>query len=117
MGCGSAKSLDGTVLLILALIVQKVLLFGRTLTVSGGSLSAATVWGALRGLESFTQLVVFDFEAGSYALEGGATTIVDRPRFVHRGLMIDTARHWQPVASIRGIVDSNGKDCLSTTCQ
>ncbi len=76
------------------------------LTPSGGSLSAATVWGALRGLESFSQLVVFDFEAGSYALEGGATTIVDRPRFVHRGLMIDTARHWQPLASIRAIVDS-----------
>lgn len=74
-----------------------------------GSLRAATVYGALRGLETFSQLVSFDFDAESYGLAGGLGAPIfvrDEPRFPHRGLMIDTARHYLPLATIRHVVDS-----------
>ena len=32
------------------------------------TLEAATVYGALRGLETFSQLVQFDFDAGQYSV-------------------------------------------------
>jgi hexosaminidase len=69
-------------------------------------ITAKTVYGALRGLETFSQLVTFSFEEGIYVIETAPWNIIDKPRFPHRGLMIDTARHFQNLASIRGIVDS-----------
>lgn len=80
-----------------------------TLTVpqSGNAqIKAKTVYGALRGLETFSQLVTFSFEEGMYVVEGAPWTISDKPRFPHRGLMIDSARHFEPLASIRAIIDS-----------
>ena len=64
------------------------------------------MYGALRGLETFSQLVTFDFTSERYVIAGCPWSISDAPRFAHRGLMIDTARHYQPLASIRAIVDS-----------
>lgn len=63
-----------------------------------------TVYGALRALETFSQLVAYDFDTASYTVK--AFNINDRPRFQHRGLMIDTGRHFLPLPSIRAIVDS-----------
>jgi len=50
--------------------------------------------------------VSFSFEDGVYTIEGAPWQISDKPRFAHRGLMIDTARHYESLASIRGIIDS-----------
>ncbi len=61
-------------------------------TESKATLTAATVYGALRGLETFSQLVQFDFVAGVYTLRNAPWLIADEPRFPHRGLMVDTAR-------------------------
>ncbi|KAH8098044.1 N-acetyl-beta-D-galactosaminidase [Aureococcus anophagefferens] len=58
--------------------------------------------GRAPGLETFSQLVSFDFDAGSYEAAAGA--VEDAPRFPHRGLMIDTGRHFQPLASIFGLL-------------
>lgn len=63
------------------------------------SLTASTVYGALRGLESFSQLV----HKGSVI---NATTITDRPRFHFRATMIDTSRHWYPVTVILQHLDA-----------
>mmetsp|Transcript_36858 Transcript_36858/g.110490 ORF Transcript_36858/g.110490 Transcript_36858/m.110490 type:complete len:510 (-) Transcript_36858:186-1715(-) len=72
-----------------------------------GQLFASTVNGVLRGLETFSQLVVFDYDAAEYGLTVGLPiSISDKPRFLHRGLMIDTARHFLPVKAIMRIVDS-----------
>lgn len=68
--------------------------------------TAKTVFGALRALETFSQLVRFDFETDGYVVDGAPYHIMDAPRFAHRGLMVDTARHYQPLASLRAIIDS-----------
>ncbi|XP_041274876.1 beta-hexosaminidase subunit alpha [Onychostruthus taczanowskii] len=74
------------------------------LSVSKGSmlLSAETIWGALRGLETFSQLVRRD-ENGTYYIN--ETEIVDFPRFPHRGLLLDTSRHYLPLRAILETLD------------
>jgi hypothetical protein len=52
-------------------------------------LHCATVFGALRGLETFAQLVRFDYELESYYVPGAPVVISDQPRFAYRGLMLD----------------------------
>jgi hexosaminidase len=65
-------------------------------------LRAPNALGVLHGLETFLQLLRRD-EAGWYL---PAVSIKDRPRFPWRGLMIDVARHWQPVAVIKRNLDA-----------
>ena len=68
------------------------------------SFPASTV--LLTALTYRAQLVRFDFEALSYFVPNGPWAISDTPRFPWRGLMLDTARHFQPLASIKSLVDS-----------
>ena len=72
----------------------------------GAVLNAPTVYAALRGLESFSQLVRFSFTQKSYQVANAPWDISDAPRFPHRGLMIDSARHFETLESIRSIIDS-----------
>jgi hexosaminidase len=65
-------------------------------------LRAATVVGALRGLETFLQLVEGDRE-GFYV---PVVSIDDRPRFRWRGLLIDAGRHFEPVEVIKRNLDA-----------
>jgi hexosaminidase len=58
------------------------------------TLTANTTWGALRGLETLSQLVEWRDETGFYELRMAPWSIVDRPRFPYRGALIDTARHF-----------------------
>ncbi|XP_042352757.1 beta-hexosaminidase subunit alpha [Plectropomus leopardus] len=75
------------------------------LSVSAGhaSLNAQTVWGALRGLETFSQLVYQD-DFGSYFVN--KTEIDDFPRFQFRGILLDTSRHYLPVQAILKTLDA-----------
>ena len=50
--------------------------------------------------------MAFDFEFGHYTLRHAPWTIRDKPRFPHRGLMFDSARHFEPVAAIKRLIDS-----------
>lgn len=77
------------------------------ISVSGAATaSAPTVYGALHALETFSQLVRFNFSSASYNVPGAPWLISDAPRFPHRGLMIDTSRHFETLATIRKVVDS-----------
>ena len=67
------------------------------------TLRAPTVLGALRGLESFAQLV--DFAAVPPAIARTPVTVTDAPRFPWRGLRVDSARHYLPVATIKATLD------------
>lgn len=76
-----------------------------TLTVQApvASLRAKRVWGALRGLETFSQLVYQD-SYGTFTIN--EANIIDSPRFLHRGILIDTARHYLPVKTILKTLDA-----------
>ncbi len=68
----------------------------------GAMLRAPTVFGVLRGLETFSQLV----EQTPAGFVVRAATIEDRPRFPWRGLLIDVCRHWMPVEVIERNLDA-----------
>ncbi len=65
-------------------------------------LSAPTVVGALRGLETLLQLL--DADRNGYFFPG--VQIDDRPRFPWRGLMIDAARHFQTMDVLKRNLDA-----------
>jgi hexosaminidase len=77
---------------------------------AGGNatVTAPSVFGALHALESFSQL----FEQGApdraapLQLRGLPWAIRDAPRFAHRGMLLDTARHFLPVDEILAHVDA-----------
>jgi hexosaminidase len=54
---------------------------------------ANTTVGAIRAMETLSQLICYDFDQGGrYVVEGAPWVILDEPRFPWRGLMIDTSR-------------------------
>lgn len=69
---------------------------------SGSSIEANTVFGALRALEALSQLVYRD-AASSFVQ---AASVQDSPRFSHRGIMIDTSRHFLPLPAIYEMLDA-----------
>lgn len=69
------------------------------------SITAATVWGAMMGMETFTQLLTRpapDTVTMGYA----PVSISDYARFSHRGLMIDSSRHYLPLDTIKHVIDN-----------
>ncbi len=64
-------------------------------------LSAPTVVGALRGLETLLQLL--DADRNGYFFPG--VQIDDRPRFPWRGLLIDCGRHFQTMETLKRNLD------------
>jgi len=65
-------------------------------------LVAPTVVGALRGLETFLQLIQSDRDG--YYLPG--IKIQDQPRFPWRGLLIDVGRHYEPMEVLKRNLDA-----------
>ena len=87
--------------------------YSLTIEADAAQLHAPNVFGALRGLETFSQLVQPQFSAAGAAtgLRIPATiAITDAPRFPLRGLLIDTARHFLPVGALLAAVDAMAYD-------
>ena len=64
-------------------------------------LDAPDPLGAIRGLETFLQLV----ETGPQGFIAHAVAIDDKPRFAWRGLLLDVSRHWMPVELVKRNLD------------
>jgi hexosaminidase len=73
-------------------------------------LTAPTQWGALRGLETFLQLVVWegpDVGGGaSHVITGAPVAVADAPRFTHRGVLIDTSFNFLTMHRVKEVLDS-----------
>ncbi|KAK7295676.1 hypothetical protein RJT34_18587 [Clitoria ternatea] len=70
------------------------------------TIEANTVYGALRGLETFSQLCSFDYTTKTVKIYKAPWSIQDKPRFAYRGLMLDTSRHYLPINVIKQIIES-----------
>jgi hexosaminidase len=75
--------------------------YSLDVTPSGATLNAATALGAMRGLQTFLQLIQITPQGFTVP----AVSIQDRPRFPWRGLLIDTGRHYLPVDVIKRNLD------------
>jgi hexosaminidase len=67
---------------------------------------AQTVYGVYHALQTLSQLIGFDFDQQQYVIRHTPWTIDDAPRFPHRGVMIDSSRHFEPIATIKKVIDT-----------
>ncbi len=72
-----------------------------TVVDSGARLSAPTTLGALRGLQTFLQLV----QITPNGFAAPAVAIKDQPRFPWRGMLIDVSRHFIPIDVLKRNID------------
>ena len=49
-------------------------------------ITAKTVYGAMYGLQSLSQLVIYDFDSDNYFIPSTPMQIEDAPRYPHRGI-------------------------------
>lgn len=76
--------------------------YNLEITNNQAKITANNTVGAMRGLETFLQLLEGDKD-GFYFPN---VSINDKPRFVWRGLMIDSARHFMPLEVIKRNLDA-----------
>jgi len=80
------------------------------LVIRGGNkpvqIAAKTIFGAYHAFETLAQLIEFDFDTGAYKIPNTPWIIEDTPRFRHRGILMDTARHFLPLTFIKRLIDS-----------
>jgi len=62
-------------------------------------ITAPSFFGARHGLETLSQLIVWDGSVPALLIVKEAV-ITDRPAFPHRGLLIDTSRNFVSVPTI-----------------
>ncbi len=75
--------------------------YSLSVTPTGARIEAATVVGAMHGLETLVQLV--QPSGSDYVLP--LVSIHDSPRFRWRGLMIDCGRHFEPMDVLKRSID------------
>ncbi|KAJ2732244.1 Glucosamine-6-phosphate isomerase (Glucosamine-6-phosphate deaminase) (GNPDA) (GlcN6P deaminase) [Coemansia sp. BCRC 34962] len=73
-------------------------------TTGTAKLKANTIYGAMRGMETYSQLLVVN--GGHRFIESTPIHIEDKPVLKHRGLMLDTARNYYPVNDIMRTLDA-----------
>ena len=79
--------------------------FSLTITSSNECMiESATIWGALHAMETFTQLLTR--QGDTVTLSYVPVSISDSPRYSHRGVLLDTSRHYLPMETLKLAVDS-----------
>ncbi|NUS06205.1 MAG: family 20 glycosylhydrolase [Nonomuraea sp.] len=84
---------------------------GYELTVAPGriTIGAGTPNGALNGVQTLRQLFPQWVESDAVvpaSWTAPAVAITDYPRFAHRGVMLDVARSFYPVAEVKTVIDA-----------
>ncbi|KAJ0176837.1 hypothetical protein K1T71_008016 [Dendrolimus kikuchii] len=67
-------------------------------------LQSTTIWGILRGLETWIQMFYITDDFSEVRIN--ATKIIDYPQYAHRGVLLDTSRHYISVANILKLIDA-----------
>ncbi|KAI5334058.1 hypothetical protein L3X38_024191 [Prunus dulcis] len=98
-------------LLLLVILIVWLLLMGLLTTnilafISSQLLLVVFVYGALRALETFSQLCTLYYGSKSVQVYRAPWYIRDSPRFAYRGLLLDTSRHYLPVDVIKQVIES-----------
>ncbi len=88
--------------------------YSLTISTDGAAkLTGKSSIGILRGLETFTQLF-YQHSTGTFWYTPYAPiSIQDAPKFPHRGILLDTARHWFSVADIKRTIDAMAQSKLN----
>lgn len=81
---------------------------------SAATLTSNTAYGAMMGLQTFSQAVRYDFDAQQYIVQSAPLVINDAPKFAWRGILVDTSRHWLSLYHLYRIIDSLGYAKLNT---
>jgi hypothetical protein len=72
-----------------------------------GRITAASVFGALHAMESLVQLLdLYGVAAGVRRISYAPVLVADAPRFPYRGLLIDSSRHFLPLAQVLHTIDA-----------
>src|SRR5207248_504331 len=80
-----------------------------------GSISCETTWGCLRALETFSQLITPRLSTTTvFYIPYTPFTCKDSPRFAHRGLLIDSSRHFLPIDVVKLVIDALSYDKFNT---
>lgn len=79
--------------------------YNLSIPVEGDALlNSTTVWGALHGLETFSQLVYQDTDSKLFVVN--ETQVRDWPRFQYRGLLVDCVTRFLPVKTLKRNLDA-----------
>ncbi|KAJ2417183.1 Glucosamine-6-phosphate isomerase (Glucosamine-6-phosphate deaminase) (GNPDA) (GlcN6P deaminase), partial [Coemansia sp. RSA 2530] len=73
-------------------------------TTGMAKLKANSIYGAMRGLETYSQLLVAN--GGYRFVKSTPIHIEDKPVLKHRGLLLDTARNYYPIGDIMRTLDA-----------
>lgn len=78
-----------------------------TIPVTGhSSINATTVFGALRAIETLSQIVQWSSNHNLFLIPNAPWRIADYPKYKHRGLLLDTSRHFYTPKDIFKVIDS-----------
>ena len=80
--------------------------YALKLEAEAGTLTSTSWVGALRGLETLSQLIVYSGDG--FILPNLPINIEDQPRFKWRGILLDTARHYFDIETIEKVIQGMG---------
>jgi len=112
-GLALQTSPNGTIRFVRDAAIKGAEAYRLTVDASGANITASGDAGLLYGAMTLAQLISPDRAFGQ-PVRIPAVTIDDAPRFGWRGLMVDTARHFQSLPSIYAIVDQMASVKLNT---
>lgn len=70
------------------------------------TIKAKTVFGALHAMETLSQIVQRSPNHDAFLIPNAPWNIVDYPTYKHRGLLLDTSRHYYDVNDIYKVIDT-----------